>query len=89
VKAYFKTLANTAANKKYKTKIIRSVAHNFVAMNMYYYREVLTIGIILLQKAVGVDRVYECNDGIYLQLVCLNENTTLYGLEVLADRDSS
>lgn len=89
VKAYFKTLANTAANKKYKTKIIRSTTYNFIALNMFYYRDVLTIGIILLQKAVGVNRVYECNDGVYLQVVWLNDKTTLYGLEVLADRDSS
>lgn len=88
-KAYFKTLANSAVNKKYKSKILRNSQYNFIAINLYYQRDTLRIGIMLLQKAIGVDRVYACKEGVYLQASILIDNIQLYGLEILAEANGT
>lgn len=85
VRVHFKTELNTAATKKFKTKLLRASAHNSVAVDFGYRSGVLRIGVVLLQKAVGVDRVYECRDGVYLQVSSLSAQQ-LYGLEVTGGR---
>lgn len=89
MKSYFKNFINTAVNKKYKAKVLRSSVYNSISINMFYYGDTMTIGIILSQKAVGVNRVYECNDGFYLQVASLNDKTVLYGLEILGESDAT
>lgn len=63
VKTNFKNEINQAVKNKFKTKIMRSTSYNFVAVGLAHYKQVVTIGIILTQKAVGVNRVYEAIDG--------------------------
>ena len=63
VKTNFKNEVNQAVNGKFKSKIMRSTSYNSIAVGLAHYKQVVTIGIILTQKAIGVDRVYEARDG--------------------------
>jgi hypothetical protein len=88
-KSYFKTLANNAANKKYKTKVLRHPSYNYISINIFHDRDVLVVGIMLMTKVFGVNRVYECNDGFYMQVASLDNRSQFYGLELLSDRDGA
>ena len=84
IKTYFKTLINEAILKKYKNKIQKNHKYNSIAINMHEEdNTTLTVGIILIQKSVGIDRVYEWRDGIYIKASVLLDHTSLYDVEIL------
>lgn len=64
-------------------------AFNYIAISMFHDREILWIGIMLMQKVMGVNRVYEWDDGIYIQIKSLDANSQLYGLELISETNET
>ena len=71
-------------SKSNKSRILKTRKYNSIAINFLEdrYSKNLTLGLILMQKSLGIDRVYEWKDGIYIQVNALWDQASLYAVEI-------
>lgn len=70
------------ANKKYKTQILRSNSYTHISIGVLHDRDIFVVGIMLLHKYLGINSLYECEDGYYMQICSFSDKAQLYALEV-------